>query len=86
VNSNAFAAGINAGDRIVTINGVRLSSWKQLTSIVTNNPNTALHLEILHGDSALSCVITPIFDTNGIPRLGLMHTNKLVRIRPFKEE
>jgi hypothetical protein len=86
VNSNAFAAGINAGDRIVTINGVRLSSWKQLTSIVTNNPNTALQLAILHGDSAFSCVITPMFDTNGIPRLGLMHTNKLVRIRPFKEE
>ncbi|MEG9608325.1 sigma E protease regulator RseP [Citrobacter portucalensis] len=59
VNSAASKAGLQAGDRIVKVNGQSLTQWMTFVTLVRDNPDTPLVLDIERQGSSLSLTLTP---------------------------
>lgn len=59
VNSAASKAGLQAGDRIVKVNGQSLTQWMTFVTLVRDNPDTPLALDIERQGSPLSLTLTP---------------------------
>ena len=59
VNSAASKAGLQAGDRIVKVNGQSLTQWMTFVTLVRDNPDTPLALNIERQGSSLSLTLTP---------------------------
>ncbi|MCE5273425.1 RIP metalloprotease RseP [bacterium] len=57
----AAAAGLQRGDRIVSIDGVPVKSWQEMTRIIHNSPGVTLSIEVRREGEAqpLSYSITP---------------------------
>lgn len=53
-------AGIKPGDTIVSINGEKITSWDQETSIIRKSANTPLVIDVKRGGSTVSLNATPI--------------------------
>ena len=58
-NSAAQKAGLQAGDRIVKVDGQPLTQWMTFVNLVRDNPGKALALEIERQGSALPLTLTP---------------------------
>ncbi|MFJ0490777.1 sigma E protease regulator RseP [Citrobacter werkmanii] len=59
VNSAASKAGLQAGDRIVKVNGQPLTQWMTFVTLVRDNPDEPLALDIERQGSSLSLTLTP---------------------------
>ena len=59
VNSAASKAGLQAGDRIVKVNGQPLTQWMTFVTLVRDNPDKPLALDIERQGSSLSLTLTP---------------------------
>ncbi|WP_194857999.1 sigma E protease regulator RseP [Citrobacter freundii] len=59
VNSAANKAGLQAGDRIVKVNGQPLTQWMTFVTLVRDNPDKPLALDIERQGSSLSLTLTP---------------------------
>ncbi|BBV52575.1 sigma E protease regulator RseP [Citrobacter portucalensis] len=59
VNSAASKAGLQAGDRIVKVNGQSLTQWMTFVTLVRDNPDTPLALDIERQGSSLSLTLPP---------------------------
>lgn len=59
VNSAASKAGLQAGDRIVKVNGQSLTQWMTFVTLVRDNPDEPLALDIERQGSSLSLTLTP---------------------------
>ncbi|EOI1396749.1 sigma E protease regulator RseP [Citrobacter freundii] len=59
VNSAASKAGLQAGDRIVKVNGQPLMQWMTFVTLVRDNPDKPLALDIERQGSSLSFTLTP---------------------------
>ena len=59
VNSAASKAGLQAGDRIVKVNGQPLMQWMTFVTLVRDNPDKPLALDIERQGSSLSLTLTP---------------------------
>jgi regulator of sigma E protease len=59
VNSAASKAGLQAGDRIVKVNGQPLTQWMTFVTLVRDNPDKPLVLDIERQGSSLSLTLTP---------------------------
>ncbi|MDU6412083.1 MAG: RIP metalloprotease RseP, partial [Yersiniaceae bacterium] len=57
--SPASVAGLQAGDRIVKVNGQLLGQWQRFVTLVRDNPGKLLALEIERGGSPLSLTLIP---------------------------
>lgn len=57
--SPAKAAGLRAGDRIIAIDGTRLSSWAQLSSTIQRSAGTAITLTIERDGAQQQLTVTP---------------------------
>ncbi len=57
--SPAAHAGLQAGDRVVSIDGQPIYTWSQMTGLVKDHPNQALHLEVLRESRRLPLTVTP---------------------------
>ncbi len=58
-DSAAQKAGLQAGDRIVKVDGQPLTQWMTFVNLVRDNPGKALALEIERQGSALPLTLTP---------------------------
>ncbi|MGB7803173.1 sigma E protease regulator RseP [Buttiauxella sp.] len=58
-NSAANKAGLQAGDRIVKVNGAALTQWTEFVSQVRDNPGHPLELEIERQGALLSLTLIP---------------------------
>ncbi|MFY0683552.1 MAG: RIP metalloprotease RseP [Balneola sp.] len=66
-NSPASEAGLQRGDKIVSINGEEVNYWLQLTSIITANPEgEPLEMEVLRDGDIFSTSIIPSEGTIGV--------------------
>ena len=71
--SPAALAGMQDGDEVVAVGGIRVSSWNQVIAELSKNPGGASELTILRGGEELLLSITPVFmerqvfDSNGQP-------------------
>jgi membrane-associated protease RseP (regulator of RpoE activity) len=59
-NSPAALAGLKAGDQIVGIDGTKITSWDQLTSIIEPSVGKALHLSVLRNGHTIALTVTPV--------------------------
>jgi len=67
VNSPADEAGLQRGDKIVSINGEEVNYWLQLTGLIQDNPEgEALDVEILRNRERISLQIIPTDGTIGV--------------------
>jgi regulator of sigma E protease len=57
--SPALSAGFKDGDRVVSIDGHEIHTWSQMTSLVKESPNKALHIEIQRNGQPMSLTVTP---------------------------
>jgi regulator of sigma E protease len=57
--SPASAAGIQAGDRVVAIEGHPIYSWSQMTGFVRDNPSKPVHIEVLRNGQRIPLTVTP---------------------------
>lgn len=55
----AFEAGLQAGDRVVAIDGTPIDSWDEFTEIVQANPHQTLLFQIERGGKSLEVPVTP---------------------------
>ncbi len=60
--SPAAAAGFQPGDRVVNIEGRAIHTWSQMTSLVKDNPNKALRVEVLRDGHRTALTVTPAPD------------------------
>ncbi|HLB94594.1 MAG TPA: site-2 protease family protein, partial [Nitrospiria bacterium] len=57
--SSAMEAGLQAGDRILSIEGRKISSWTQMTEIIQSNPEKPLAMEVERGGKTLKLTVVP---------------------------
>ncbi|NNM75396.1 RIP metalloprotease RseP [Sphingomonas sp. ID1715] len=57
--SAAAAAGMLAGDRVVSVNGRRMSDFGDFAEYVIARPNQLLNVEVLRGERELTLSVTP---------------------------
>ncbi len=57
--SAASKAGLQAGDRIVKVDGQQLTQWMTFVTLVRDNPGTALALEVERQGTPLSLTLVP---------------------------
>ncbi|MBV4365833.1 sigma E protease regulator RseP [Erwinia sp. BNK-24-b] len=58
-NSAAAKAGLQAGDRIVKVDGQPLDQWQQFVTLVRDNPGQPLAVEVERQGSPVSLTLTP---------------------------
>lgn len=55
----ASAAGFQAGDRVISIDGQTVYTWLQMTTIVRDSPNKLLHVDVLRNNQRIPLTVTP---------------------------
>jgi membrane-associated protease RseP (regulator of RpoE activity) len=69
--SAAHEADLQTGDKIVAINGVAISSWDQLKSVIEKNPNQQIDLVVERNGAQVDVVATPgLKDGHGFLGVG----------------
>ncbi|MFV9687112.1 sigma E protease regulator RseP [Pantoea sp. ARC607] len=58
-NSPASEAGLQAGDRIVKVDGQPLSQWQSFVTQVRDNPGKSMALEVDRGGDSIALTMTP---------------------------
>ncbi len=58
-NSPASLAGLQAGDKILAINGQDVSKWSDYVNIVQKNPNNILRLEVDRNQKLFDIILVP---------------------------
>lgn len=75
VKTPAFLAGLQAGDTIVSIEGMDVSSWREADLILAAaSPDSPINLEIARAGEQFDVQITPLWvetDSGLAPRLGI---------------
>lgn len=59
VSSPAESAGLQSGDRVLTINGKAIETWNDLAATVRGSEGSALMLTLQRGDETRDVVVTP---------------------------
>lgn len=65
-DSPAAVAGLKSGDAVLSVDGEKISSWPDLTTIVAKSPEKALELEVKRENEELAITLTPkAVESNG---------------------
>jgi len=56
----ALAAGLRPGDRLVSIDGTRITEWEQVRGLIQPNSNRELIFEVERGGQVLEIPVTPV--------------------------
>lgn len=57
--SPAEAAGLQSGDRVVTVNGEAISDWMAMVATIKRHPEVAIDLKIVRNDKSLVIPVVP---------------------------
>jgi regulator of sigma E protease len=57
--SPAMEAGIKAGDKVLSIEGQKITTWNQMTEIIRNSPEKPLILEVERGGKTVKITVVP---------------------------
>jgi regulator of sigma E protease len=75
----AEEAGLEAGDRIVAINGTPIRYWGEMAEIIRTHPGEPLEIEVRRGEGTLAMTASPIKDPDtGSGLLGIAYQEETV--------
>lgn len=79
-NTPASEAGLEAGDRVVSINDEPIETWYDMSMAIDEYVETEMTMEVERGDQMLNLALTPEYDTledgTQFPRIGVVrHTD-----------
>lgn len=63
-NGPAERAGLKPGDEIIAVNGIKISRWGELASIIHSKPGEVLRLEVLRDGERLLIEVIPEYNPN----------------------
>jgi membrane-associated protease RseP (regulator of RpoE activity) len=66
VDSPAKAAGLLPGDRIVAIDGTKITDWKQSTKIINDSPGKSLEMVVDRAGKELTLTMTPVSNQSAV--------------------
>lgn len=67
----AAQAGLQAGDSIVSVNGVPVTAWDDFVAVIKNASGKVVPVGVLRGTRRLALSVTPVADTVTDPSTGL---------------
>lgn len=76
----AYSAGLEAGDRIVAINGTEIDSWNDMTSFIQGNIGNELTLNIDRDGEKKEITVTPVKGENGNGIIGVVAARESVSV------
>ena len=87
----AILAGLKQGDKIVSINGVKLNSWEEVSKVIRNSPNKKIALGILRDEILLDVELTPVArapiselgESAPVGVIGVLSKSELLRSNPL---
>lgn len=56
----AMEAGLKKGDRIISIGGIRIDTWEEMSDVISNSDGKSLLISVRRGDSELNTRIQPV--------------------------
>ncbi|HET9606608.1 MAG TPA: RIP metalloprotease RseP [Nitrospira sp.] len=62
----AAAAGFREGDRVLSIDGILIHTWTQMTSLVKDNPGKTLQVDVLRDGHRVSLSVTPVAESTTV--------------------
>ena len=80
-NSAAQQAGLKENDTIQAIDGKNTSTWKDVVTIVRENPNKEITLQVKRDNEQFNVKVTPTLDKEGkdeVGRIGVYSPEKTV--------
>ncbi len=66
----AQKAGLRKGDKLLAINGTKLTDWQQVVDMVRNNPQRALQIKVERDGEPLVLTLTPDIHQQGNTTIG----------------
>lgn len=76
-DSPAYAAGLRSGDRIININGVDVTVWRELTDLVSPNAGQSIDLRYERKGLAYDIVLTPKLTGEGELARGVIGVGRV---------
>lgn len=77
----AAVAGIEAGDEIIAIDGVAISSWDEAVTQISANTGTEIALTVARGEETLDFTLTPEIDSEtGRGMLGIVRETASITV------
>ena len=58
----AAEAGLQAGDRVLSLNGQSISKWTEFVDVIKDNTGTPVELVVQRGEQQFSATMTPVYD------------------------
>ncbi|MBS3181724.1 M50 family metallopeptidase [Leucobacter manosquensis] len=62
----AAAAGLRPGDRVISVDGTRITSWDQFRTIIGESPDESLSVEIERGGAEQTVSLEPVVNTRTV--------------------
>lgn len=69
-NGAAAQAGLKENDKILQVDGEKINSWEELTTIITKNPEKKLNFEIQRGQETFEKTVVPEAEKEGDQTIG----------------
>lgn len=69
-NGAAAQAGLKENDKILQVDGEKINSWEELTTIITKNPEKKLNFEIQRGQETFEKTVVPEAEKEGNQTVG----------------
>jgi regulator of sigma E protease len=79
-NGPAQLAGVQTGDKVVSVNGVEVHNWEELRKSISAHPGEAVDLAVLRGGETLHKEVTP--GPRGDKDEGLIHVRMPQHVEP----
>ncbi len=76
----AAAAGVEVGDKIVSLDGIKIESAHQWVDLIRANPETAMQLQVLRNKGLVDLELTPKTRTDGEQTYGFIGVHNRVDI------
>ncbi len=76
----AQKVGLQAGDKIVAINGQEVHEWDKMSEIINKSPQKTIFLKIIRNNQLKEVKLTTAMDENGFGKIGIYPRQELKRL------
>ena len=76
----AYEAGLEEGDRIVSINGTAVEGWEDMTALIRENLGNEMAVTVERDNETLELSMTPVENENGVGVIGVVAARESVSV------